>query len=97
MVPVNDGDNKVQVMKAISVGSIASMGATSIPINIEERFPEAKGWEDKLARPEKEVELLIGMDNQGWMPCHIGDSLGDRDNLRTGLHTDGKRQGGGPG
>jgi hypothetical protein len=97
MVLVNDGDNKVPVMKAISMGSIASMGATSMPIDIEKRFPEAKGCRDKLARPAKEVELLNGMDNQGWMPCHIEDSLVDRDNLRTSLHTDGKRQGGGPG
>jgi hypothetical protein len=40
----------------------------------QKRFPQKKVWGDKLARPAKEMELLIGMDNQGRMPCHIGDS-----------------------
>jgi hypothetical protein len=28
------------------------------------------------------VEMLIGMDNQGWMPKHVGSSQVEGDNLR---------------
>jgi hypothetical protein len=81
------------------------MSTRSVPDNIVERFLQANGWGSKLARPAKEVELLNGMDNQGWMPHYMGESLVEGDNLRlmqsvlgrAGLHTDRKRQGGGTG
>ncbi len=52
----------------MGVTRIVSMSATSVPANIEKIFLQAKGWGIKLARPAGGVELLIGMDNQGWMP-----------------------------
>jgi hypothetical protein len=53
MVPVVNGDDKVLVVKAMGVTSIASMSTTSMPDDVEERFPQAKGWESKLARLAK--------------------------------------------
>jgi len=82
MVPVISGDDKVQTIKAMGVTSIASMSATSMPGDIMERFLQAKGWGSKLSRPAKEVELLICMDNQGWMPHYMGESLVEGDYLR---------------
>ncbi len=82
VVPVVRGDDKLKTVKAMGVTSIASMNASSVPDNIVERFPQAKGWGSKIARSSKEVELLIGMDNQGWMPNYMGESLVEGDNLR---------------
>jgi hypothetical protein len=66
-----------------------------VPADIEKRFPQARGWGNKLAKPVRDVELLIGMDNQGWMPKHIGSSQVKADAILagTGLHPDGKCQG----
>jgi hypothetical protein len=72
MVPVVDGDDKVRTMKAIGVSRITTVEATDMPADIEKRFPQARGYGNKLVRPAKDLELLIGMDNQGWMPKHIG-------------------------
>jgi hypothetical protein len=44
MVHIVDGDNRVRVVKAMRVDSITALGATSVPPNIEKRFPQAKGW-----------------------------------------------------
>ncbi len=53
-----------------------------MPADIKKRFPQARGYGKRLARPAKDVELLIGMDNQGWLPKHVGSSQVERDNLR---------------
>jgi glycine cleavage system pyridoxal-binding protein P len=63
VVPIVDRDDKVQVLKAMGMDSIAALGATNVPADIEKRFPQAKGWGNKLARPASDVKLLIGMDN----------------------------------
>jgi hypothetical protein len=93
MVPVVDRDEKVRTVKAMGVGRI-------VPADIEKRFRQARGYGKRLARPAKDVELLIGMDNQGWMPNHIKSSQMEGDNLRLmqyALYPDGKCQGNGSG
>jgi hypothetical protein len=71
MVPVIEGDDEVRTLEA-----------TDVHVNIKKRFPQARGYGNRLERPAKDVELLIGMDNQGWMPKHIGSSQVEGDNLR---------------
>jgi hypothetical protein len=46
------------------------------------RLPRTKGFAEKLARPAGDVEMLIGMDNLGWMPMHVESSRFENDNLR---------------
>ncbi len=82
MVPVVDGDDRVQSVKAMGVDRIAALAATDVPTDIGRRLPQAKGFERKLARPAGDVEMLIGMDNQGWMPKHVGSSQVEGDNLQ---------------
>jgi hypothetical protein len=53
-----------------------------VPTDIGRMLLQAKGFEGKLARPAGDVEKLIGMDNQGWMPKHLGNSQIEGDNLR---------------
>ena len=60
------------------------------------RIPRTEGFVEKLARPARDVEMLIGMDNQGWMPVHVDSSQLASDNLRL-MHPDGKRKMGVPG
>jgi hypothetical protein len=81
-VPVVDGDDKVRTVKAIRVSRIMTLEAMDVPADMEKRFPQAKGYGNRLERPAEDVELLIGMDNQGWMPKHIGSSQVEGDNLR---------------
>jgi hypothetical protein len=54
MVPIVDGVDRVWVMKAMGVDSIAAMGATRALADMEKRFPQTKGWGNKLAKPAKE-------------------------------------------
>jgi hypothetical protein len=82
MVPVVDGGDKVQIVKAMGVDSIAVLDAMDVPADIEKRFPQTRGYRDRLAKPARDVELLIGMDNQGWMPKQVGSSQVKGDNLR---------------
>jgi hypothetical protein len=82
MVPVGDRDDKVQSVKAMGVDRITALAAMDAPTDIERRLPQAEGFERKLARPAGDVEMLIGMDNQGWMPKHVGSSQVEGDNLR---------------
>jgi hypothetical protein len=82
MVPVVNRDDKVRTVKAMGVSHIMTLEATEVPADIEKRFLQARGYGNKLVRPAKDVELLIGMDNQGWMPKHIGSSQVKGDNLR---------------
>jgi hypothetical protein len=82
MVPVVDGDDEVRTVKALGVDHITTLAATAVPADIGRRLPQAKGFEEKLARPAGDVEILIGMDNQGWMPKHVESSQVKGDNLR---------------
>jgi hypothetical protein len=81
VVPVVDEDDKVRSVKAMGVDRIATLAAMDVPTDMERRLPQAKGFEKKLARPAGDVEMLIGMDNQGWMPKHVGSSQVKGDNL----------------
>jgi hypothetical protein len=82
MVQVVDGNDKVQTVKALGVDHIATLAATAVPADIGRRLPQVKGFEEKLARPAGDVEMLVGMDNQGWMLKHMGSSQVEGDNLR---------------
>ncbi len=81
MVPVVDGDDKVQSVKALGVYHITTL-ASAVLTDIRRRLPQAKGFKEKLARPAGDMEMLIGMDNQGWMPRHVASSQIEGDNLR---------------
>jgi hypothetical protein len=74
MVPVVDGNDKVRVVKALGVNNITTLAAANVPEDIRTRLPRAKGFVEKLARPAGDVEMLVGMDNQGWMPMHVESS-----------------------
>jgi hypothetical protein len=82
MVPVVDGDDVVRVVKALGVDHIATLAAADITGDIVRRIPRIEGFAEKLARPAGDVEMLIGMDNQGWMPMHVESSRLESDNLR---------------
>jgi hypothetical protein len=41
MVPVIDGDDRVQSVKAMGVDRIATLAATDVPTDIERRLPQA--------------------------------------------------------
>ncbi|MFN9940051.1 MAG: hypothetical protein ACK56I_11320, partial [bacterium] len=74
MVPVVDGDDAVRVVKALGVDHIATLAAADVTEDIVTRIPRTEGFVEKLARPARDVEMLIGMDNQGWMPVHVDSS-----------------------
>jgi hypothetical protein len=80
-VPVVDGDDVVRVVKALGVDHIATLAAADITGDIVTRIPQTEGFAEKLARPAGDVEMLIGMDNQGWMPVHMESSRVESDNL----------------
>jgi hypothetical protein len=82
MVLVVNGDDKVWSVQALGVDHITTLAATDVPTDIGRRLPQTKGFEEKLARPAGDVEMLIGMDNQGWMPRHVARSQIEGDNLR---------------
>jgi hypothetical protein len=77
-----DGNDEIQTLRATGVARITSFGASAPPHDIEGRFPLAKGWAERLARAAGEVDLLIGLDNQRWMPRHVSSSIMEGDNLR---------------
>ena len=82
VVPFVDGDDEIQTLKATGVARITSFGASDPPRDIERRFPLTGGWAERLARAAGEVDLLIGLDNQRWMPRHVSSSIMEGDNLR---------------
>ena len=82
MVPVVDGDDAVRVVKALVVDHIATLAAADVTEDVVTRIPQTEGFAEKLARPAKDVEMLICMDNQGWMPVHVESSQLASDNLR---------------
>ncbi len=82
MVPVVNGNDKVRIVKALGVDHITILAATTVPVDIGRRLPQVKGFEEKLAWPAGDVEMLVGMDNQGWMPKHVESSEGEGNNLR---------------
>jgi hypothetical protein len=82
MVPVIDGNDKVRVVKALGVDHITTLAASEVTEDIVTRLPRTKGFVEKLARLAGDVEMLVGMDNQGWMPMHMESSRVEGDNLR---------------
>jgi hypothetical protein len=82
VVPFVDGNDEIQTLRATGVARITSFGASAPPHDIEGRFPLAKEWAERLARAAGEVDLLIGLDNQRWMPRHVSSSIMEGDNLR---------------
>ncbi len=74
MVPVVDGNDKVD--------HITTLAASEVTEDIVTRLPRTKGLVEKLAWPAVDVEMLVGMDNQGWMPIHMESSRDEGDNLR---------------
>ncbi len=82
MVPVVDGKDEVRVVKALGVDHITALAASDVTEDIVTRFPRTKGFVEKLAWPVEDVEMLVGMDNQGWMPMHVESSRVEGDNLR---------------
>jgi hypothetical protein len=82
VLPFVDGCDEIQTLRATGVARITSLGASVLPSDIEERFPLARGWTARLTRPAEEAKLLIGLDNQKWMPRHVSSSLMEGDNLR---------------
>ncbi len=82
MVPVVDGHDVVRAVKALGVDHIATLAAADITEDIVMRLPRTKGFAEKLARPAGDVEMMIGKDNQGWMPMHVESSWFENDNLR---------------
>jgi hypothetical protein len=75
VVPFVDGRDEIQTLRATGVAQITSFGASVPPSDIEERFPLARGWTTCLTRPAENADLLIGLDNQKWMPRHVSSSL----------------------
>jgi hypothetical protein len=101
VLPFVDGNDKIQTLKATGVARITSFGASDPPHDIKGRFPLAKGWAERLARAAGGVDLLIGLDNQKWMPRHVSSSIMEGDNLRmmptwADMHADGPSHGSGP-
>ncbi len=82
MVPVVDGNGVVRVVRALGVDHIATLAAADVTGDVVTRIPQTEGFAEKLARPAGDVEMLIGMDNQGWMPVPVESSQLARDNLR---------------
>ena len=82
VVPFVDASDEIQTLRATGVARISSLGASAPPGDIEERFPLAAGWTARLERPAEDADLLIGLDNQRWMPKHVSSSLMEGDNLR---------------
>ncbi len=69
-------------MKALGLDHITTLATTAVPADIRRRLPQAKGLGEKLARPAGDVEMLVVMDNQGWMPKHVESSQVEGNNLR---------------
>jgi hypothetical protein len=60
---------------------IAKAPATKPPADVRKRFPMIR-QEAVLEQPAIEINLLIGLDNQRWMPKHESSSRMAGDNLR---------------
>jgi hypothetical protein len=58
------------------------LAAADVTKDIVTRLPRTKGFVEKLAQPTGDEEMLVGMDNQGWMPMHVESSRVENDNLR---------------
>jgi hypothetical protein len=82
MVPVVDSSDVVRVVRALGVDHIATLAAAGVTGDVVTRIPQTEGFAKKLARPAGDVEMLIGMDNQGWMPLPVESSQLASDNLR---------------
>jgi hypothetical protein len=79
MVPVIDGSG---VVRALGMDHIATLAAADVTGDVVTRIPQTEGFAEKLARPAGDVEMLIGMANQGWMPVPVESSQLASDNLQ---------------
>jgi hypothetical protein len=68
--------------EGLGMDHITTLAASDVTEDIVTRLPRTKGFVEKLARPAGDVEMLVGMDNQGWMPMHVESSRVEGDNLR---------------
>ncbi len=59
MVPVDNGDNVVRVVRALGVDHIKTLAATDVTEDIVTRLPGTKGFVEKLAQPAGDVEILV--------------------------------------
>ncbi len=75
IVPFVDAGDEIQTLRATGVARISSLGASAPPGDVEKRFPLVAGWAARLERPAEDADLLIGLDNQRWMPKHVSSSL----------------------
>jgi hypothetical protein len=66
----------------LGVDHITTLAAANVPEDIRTRLPRTECFVEKLARPAGDVKMLVGMDNQGWMPMHVESSQVEGDNLR---------------
>jgi hypothetical protein len=82
MVPVVDSDGAMRVVRALGVDHIATLAAADVTGNVVTRIPQTEGFAERLARLAGDVEMLIGMDNQGWIPVPVERSQLASDNLR---------------
>ncbi len=87
MVPVIDGNDKVQNVKALGVDHITTLAAMTVPADIERSLPQAKGFEEKLARPAA----------CGEQPGRGQQPAADAVHAEPALHPDGQHQNGEPG
>ncbi len=69
-------------MRALGVDHIATLAAADVTRDVVTRIPQTEDFAEKLARPAGDLEMLIGMDNQGWMPVPVESSQLASDNLR---------------
>jgi hypothetical protein len=81
-VPLLDADGNVRVIRAYGVEEIAIVVRTRLPPVAVEIFPIIR-----LAAPWMEtraghVDLLIGLDNEQWLPTHVEDSWDPDDDMR---------------
>jgi hypothetical protein len=81
VVPLVDQDDEKQTIRATGVTRIAKALATKPPADMRKWFPMI-GQVARLEQPAAEIDLLIGLDNQRWMPKHEDSSRMAGDNLR---------------
>ncbi len=69
MVPVVDGDDAVKVVRALGVDHIATLAAADVTEDVVTRIPQTEGFAEKLARPARDVEMLIAWTTRDGCPC----------------------------
>jgi hypothetical protein len=81
-LPLLDADSNIQVIRCHGVDEIATMTRTRLPHMAREIFPVIRAFMLWMETGAGSVELLIGLDNQQWLPAHIEDSWNPDDDMR---------------